>query len=316
MHPQPNRREFMQSVLAVGTGASLAQLLPRPALAHGQAAAISANRLNDRLVVFSGAGANVVALHGPEGILLIDGGLAQRSRELLDAVHRETRSKKVQTLINTHWHPEQTGSNEALGKSGAKIIGHENTRRWLQYAQTEPGHEAPWGPLPEKARPSETLVSSVNLSSRTLEFAGEKVECRYLLQAHTDGDLCVLCRDSNVLVAGGALSNEGWPVIDYETGGWIGGLVEALKALDGLVDDQTQIVPANGPLLGRAELQAQHTMYATILDRLGKLLRKGLGPDEVLAAAPTQEFAAQWGDPKQFTTLAFKSLWGHFAPDA
>jgi glyoxylase-like metal-dependent hydrolase (beta-lactamase superfamily II) len=305
----------MQSVLAVGAGVGLAQVLSRSAQARNQAA-ITARRLNDRLVVLSGAGANVVALHGPDGILLVDGGLAEHSRDLLDVVDRETRSKPVRTLINTHWHPEQTGSNETLGKAGARIIAHENTRRWLEYAQTEPGHEAPWGPLPLKARPSETLVSSVNLSSRTVEFAGEKVECRYLLQAHTDGDLCVFFRDSNVLVTGGAVSNEGWPVIDYQTGGWIGGLVDGLKALDGLVDDQTQVVPANGPVMGRAELKAQHAMYATILDRLGKLLRKGMGPEEVLAAEPTKEFDAKWGDPRQFTTLAFKSLWGHFAPDA
>ena len=306
----------MQSVLAVGAGVSLAPVLSRPAQARDQAGAITAKRINDRVVVFSGGGASVVALQGPDGILLVDGGSAEHSRELLDAVYRETRSKHVHTLINTHWHPEQTGSNESLGKAGARIIGHENTRRWLEYAQTEPGHEAPWGPLPSQARPSETLVSSVNLSSRTLEFTGEKVECRYLLQAHTDGDLCVLFRDSNVLVAGGAVSNEGWPVVDYATGGWIGGLVDGLKALDGLVDEQTQIVPANGPVMGRAELKAQQAMYATIFDRLGKLLRKGMGPEEVLAAGPTKEFDAQWGDPRQFTTLAFKSMWGHFAPDA
>ena len=57
-------------------------------------------------------------------------------------------------------------------------------------------------------------------------------------------------------------------------------------------------------------------MYATIFDRMQKLIRKGMGPDEVLAAAPTKEFDAKWGDSKQFVELAFKSLWGHVAPDA
>ncbi len=137
-----------------------------------------------------------------------------------------------------------------------------------------------------------------------------------MLQAHTDGDLYVYFRDSNVLAAGGIVSNEGWPIIDYETGGWIIGLVDGLKTLSGVVDDKTRIVPANGPVMTRTELLAQHDMYATIADRLGKLLRKGMGPEEVLAAAPTKEFDAQWGDSTRFVTLAFKSLWGHFAPDA
>jgi hypothetical protein len=57
-------------------------------------------------------------------------------------------------------------------------------------------------------------------------------------------------------------------------------------------------------------------MYFTIYDRLVKSLTKGLGPAEVVAAAPAKEFTPQWGDPTQFVTMAFKSLWGHFAPDA
>jgi len=317
MASHPNRRRFLQSVLAAGAGIGLAELLPRSALARSKdAAPITPTRLNDHLVVFAGAGANVAAAHGPEGILLVDGGLPEHSEELLDTVYRETRAKRVQTLINTHWHPEQTGSNERLGKGGTKIIGHENTRRWLEYPQTEPGHTQSYGPLPAMARPSDTLVSSINMANASLQFAGEKVEYGYLLQAHTDGDLYVFFRDSNVLVAGGALSNDGWPVIDYETGGWIGGLVEGLRSLDRLVDDKTQIVPANGPVMTRADLQAQQKMYATILDRLSKLLRKGMGPQEALAAEPTKEFDAKWGDSKQFTLLAFKSLWGHMAPDA
>jgi hypothetical protein len=69
-------------------------------------------------------------------------------------------------------------------------------------------------------------------------------------------------------------------------------------------------------MLTRADLEAQRDMYAAIFDRMTKLLRKGMGPQEVLEAAPTREFDAKWGDPTLFVTLAFKSLWGHFAPDA
>ena len=311
MSSHPNRRAFLKSVLAAGAGVGLAEMLANPVLARARPPAITANRLNDHLVVFAGAGANVAVAHGPDGVLMVDGGLPDRSGDLLDAVYKETKAKRVHTLINTHWHPEQTGSNERLGKSGVKIIAHENTKRWLEYPQTEPGHDKAYGPLSPKARPNETVYTNGNLT-----FAGEQVDYAYVLQAHTDGDLYVYFRDSNVLVTGGIVSNEGWPIIDYQTGGWIGGLVDGLKTLDGVINDRTQIVPANGPLMTRADLKAQHDMYATIQDRLGKLLRRGFGPDEVLAQAPTKEFDARWGDSKLFVTLAFKSLWGHFAPDA
>ena len=310
--PKPaDRREFLKSTLRAGAAIALSHLAVRPALSRDRTPPIVPSRLNDHLVAISGAGANCLAIQGPEGALLIDGGLGKHSGELIKAVLTETRSKAVHTLINTHWHPEQTGSNERLAKAGAQIIAHENTRKWLQYPQQEPGYPDTWGPLSAKARPAHTIYTNEKMT-----FGGEEIELGYLLQAHTDGDIYAFLRESNVLVAGGVVSNEGWPVIDYKTGGWIGGLVDGLKTLRDLVDDRTVIVPANGPTLTKADLTAQHDMYATIFDRLQKLLRKGLAPDEVATAQPTKEFDARWGDPRQFVDLAFKSLWGHLAPDA
>jgi cyclase len=311
MQRTPDRRQFLKTALCTGAALSFSQLASPPALSRDRAPPIAPNRLNDHLVVFAGAGANCVAAHGSEGVLLIDGGLEERSGDLIKAVLKETNARRVHTLVNSHWHPEQTGSNERLAKSGTKIVAHENTRLWLGYPLQEPGRNGTYGPLPSKARPNETLFASQKTT-----FGGEQVEYGYLMQAHTDGDIYAFLRESNVLVAGGVVSNEGWPVIDYKTGGWLGGLVDGLKTLVSLADEHTTIVPANGPTLTKADLEAQHAMYATIFDRLQKLLRKGMGPDEVLAAAPTKEFDAKWGDSKQFVDLAFKSLWGHFAPDA
>jgi cyclase len=301
------RRNFLLGTAAV----SLAQWTPGAAFARAKDTPLTATKLNDRIRVLSGAGANVVAIGGPDGALLVDGGLEARSSQLIKLALAETGAKRVSTLINTHWHPEQTGSNEKLGKSGARIIAHENTKLWLGYANQVPLTNATYGPLPQKALPNETTFDSGKL-----DFGGQPVEYKYLLQAHTDGDLYVFFPDSNVLVAGGAVSNEGWPVIDYQTGGWLGGLIDGLRTLLKVGDDKTQIVPANGPVLRRKDLEAQRDMYAAIFDRLQKLLRKGLGPEEVIAENPTKEFDAKWGEPAPFVTLAFKSLWGHFAPDA
>jgi cyclase len=282
----------------------------RVALARDREPDITPTVLNERLTVFGGAGANVVALKGPDGLLLVDGGLAEHSRTLLDSVYKQTASKRVAVLFNTHWHPEQTGSNERLA-GGTRIIAHENTKLWLGYQTPVPWENRAYGPLPVKARPNDTIYSTAQLS-----FGDEAVEYGYMLLAHTNGDIYVKFPKSNVLVTGGVVSADAWPVIDFGTGGWLGGMIDGIKTLISLTDANTRIVPANGPVMTRADLEAQRDMYATIFDRLGKLLRKGLAPDEVLAAAPTKEFDARWGDSRQFVTMAFKSLWGHFAPDA
>jgi cyclase len=306
------RRDFLLSALGGAVGVSLAQqLASTPAQAREAAEPIVATPLGDDLTVLSGAGCNVVAARDRDGVLLIDGGLESRSQDLLQAV-AHAMPGRIRTLVNTHWHPEQTGSNERLGKDGATIVAHENTRLWLGYANTVPTDPTrTYGPLPVKARPNHTFYATEKAQVGT-----EPVEYGYLLQAHTDGDIYALFRKSNVLVTGGAVSGAGWPVIDYRTGGWIIGMLDGLKTLISLADEHTRIVPANGPVLTRADLQAQLAMYSTISDRLQKMLRQGLSPDEVIAHAPTAEFDAKWGDPKQFLTLAFKSLWGHFAPDA
>jgi glyoxylase-like metal-dependent hydrolase (beta-lactamase superfamily II) len=306
-----SRRIFLRTAIAGAAGAALSGAAIAPAFAREKHAPLAASRLADNLVLIAGAGANVVAASGAEGALLVDGGLEERSGELLKLVSTETSSRRVHTLINTHWHPEQTGSNVRLGKSGAKIIAHENTKLWLGRRLVVAWRDGSYGPLPAIARPNETTYTSV-----TMPFGVEQVEYGYLPQAHTDGDLYVFFRKANVLVTGGAVSAEGWPIVDYQTGGWIGGLVAGLDKLIKLSDDNTRIVPANGPVLTRADLQGQRGMYFTIYDRLVKCLTKGLGPEEAAATAPAKEFNLQWGDPQPFVLMAFESLWGHYAPDA
>lgn len=305
-----DRRDFLKSVVG---GATVASLGTFPLVrARETGAAIESKRLTDTVTLFSGAGANVLVARDSDGLALVDGGLAAHSPELLKSIQGATGLARVHTLFNTHWHPCQTGSNESIGKQHATIIAHENTRLWLGYANPVPEEQRTYGPLPAYARPNKTFF----YGTEQVVIGGEPVEYGYLLQAHTDGDMYVHFKKSNVLAAGGVVSGKGWPIIDVKTGGWIVGMVQGMESLLQVADDQTQIVPANGPVLTRAQLAQQHGMFATIASRLQRAIRKGLGPDEVVALDPTKEFNAEWGDPREFTTQAFESLWGHFAPDA
>jgi cyclase len=318
------RRRFLAAALSSAPGFTLsatAQLplslaavassfLSRPALA-GDSKAIVSTPLTDNLFLLGGAGANVVAATGPDGLVLVDGGLEKHSKELVKTALRATKTRRVTTLFNTHWHPEQTGSNESLGKSGAKIISHVNTKLWLTRRITVGWRPGTYGPFDTRALPAETFYSTANMT-----LGDEHVDYGYLAQAHTDGDLYVFFRNANVLVGGGVVSADRWPILDYETGGWIAGLVAGLDSLIQLADDQTRIVPADGPVLTRADLQAQRASYFTIYQRLVKCVTQGLSPAEALATDPAKGINPQWGDPQPFLTMAFKSLWGHLAPDA
>src|SRR5207248_3727195 len=131
---------------------------------------ISATDLGD-LKLLQGAGCNVVAMRGEDGALMIDGGLRANADALLLAVREATGNSRIHTLINTHWHPEQTGANEAVGRDGGIIIAHEKTRMYLSNTVTSVTFQGRLGPLPQVARPNTTTYDG-----GSLKFAGQQVD--------------------------------------------------------------------------------------------------------------------------------------------
>jgi cyclase len=303
------RRQILKAVLGGAAGLALAGRVPAAAAQSTPDGAGTVRLTDDIFVITIPGQANVVAHTGPEGVVLVDGCSASGSDALMKAVAAVSGGRPVQTLFNTHWHPEQTGSNEALGAAGKTIIAHENTRLWLTTDVTWPWNGQRFKRLPKVAQPNKTFYKADALESG--------IRYGYIPDApHTDGDLYVYFERQNVLAVGDAVSGAGWPVVDYATGGWIGGIVGGLQRLQAVANEQTRIVPARGPVLSLADLGKQYEMYAKIYERLTTLLNKGRSPGEAVAAKPTQEFDAQMGNPDEFVRRAFESQWAYLSPDA
>jgi glyoxylase-like metal-dependent hydrolase (beta-lactamase superfamily II) len=307
------RRQLLKA--ALGGAAGIALGAPARLLAAAQAAVPAATagattvQLADDLFIITAGGINVLARTVAGSVVLVDGGSAATSDAILKAVAALPGAGPVRTLFNTHWHPEQTGSNETLGKAGAQIIAQENTRLWLTTDVKWPWNGQTFKRLPKVAQPNKTFYTTGALDPG-MKY-GYVPDC-----AHTDGDLYVYFERQNVLAAGDVVSGHGWPAVDYITGGWIGGMVGGAQRLLSVANEQTRIVPARGPVLSLADLQAQASMYATIYERLSTMLNKGRGPSEAVAAKPTKEFDAQMGNPDEFVRRAFESLWAYLSPDA
>ncbi len=267
-------------------------------------------RLADDLFVLRIPGeANVVAHTSSAGVLLVDGGSARAADAVMKAAAGLPGGGQVHTLFNTHWHPEQTGLNEQLGKAGKTIIAQENTRLWLAADVTWPWNGRTFDRLPKIAQPNKTFYDKGQLESG-IRY-GYIPDC-----AHTDGDLYVHFPQQNVLAVGDVISGDGWPAVDWTTGGWIGGMVGGLQRVLSLTNEKTRIVPGRGPVLGLEDLKKQFDMYQTLYDRLTQLLNKGRGPSEAVEAKPAKEFEAQWGNADEFVRRSFESLWAYLSPDA
>jgi len=291
--------------LAKITGALCATAAPRLAFSAAPGP-LDAKDLGSGLAVIAGAGANVVALRGSDGLLLVDGGSPQRSSDLLDLLNEHSGARPIRILFNTSWRDEHTGSNEKLGAGGTKIAAHVNTKLWLGGDFDVDWEQRHYSPRPAAALPSMTFYSS-----GSLDFDGRKIEHRYLPRAHTDGDVAVFFPDANVLAAGALVAVGGYPVVDYATGGWIGGLEAATRAMLDATDAKTRIVPAFGAVSGRAELEAQLALCTAVRGRVADAYRKGLSFKEFVETKPTQEFDAARGDPTQFLKLVHKGAWAH-----
>jgi len=309
-----SRRTVLQASLTGIAGASaciagVAALIPSRASAKAARTPIESTKLADDLILFRGAGGNVVAASSSDGVLLVDGGVAERTSELLKRVATETGQRRVQTLVNTHWHWDHTGSNEVVAKSGATVLAHENTKLWLGAEINSKWEQRTYPPRPAQALPTRTFFYDAD--AKPLTFANETIEYGYLPQAHTDGDIYVFFPRQNVLVAGDVVSGGGYPIADYCTGGWLGGMINGLKTLLGKGDAQTRIVPGTGPLRTRADLEAQLDMCLAVLSKISESYYKGQTWDELVASHPTQALDATWGNPDLFLRMAYEGAWNH-----
>jgi glyoxylase-like metal-dependent hydrolase (beta-lactamase superfamily II) len=296
-----NRRQ----VLAAAAGFAAAGTVR---LGFGQAAGqgLGVAELGADLLLVAGAGANVVALGTPDGTLLVDGGAAPHAAALQRALAERWPDRPVRILFNTNWREEHTGANQAVRAAGGKVLAHENTKLWLGadfFVDWEGRHYAP---QPAAMLPNETFYTS-----GSLDFGGRPVEYWHLPRAHTDGDVAVYFPDANVLVASDLLSVGGYPVPDYATGGWIGGLLDASKALLAKTDARTRIVGAQGAVCGRAELEAQLTLCTAVAQKAAEAFRAGASLADFMASRPTAAFDAQRGDPATFLKLVYKGGFAH-----
>jgi glyoxylase-like metal-dependent hydrolase (beta-lactamase superfamily II) len=283
---------------------SIGLSLPRRAFAGTER--FAATPVADDVFVVSGGAVNIVVVQQPDALLLVNGGAAGDAGALMEFLQARFGARPVRVLFNTDWHPHNVGLNEQVARAGGAIVAHENTRLWLGTDISVAWEGRTYKRLPLTARPNQTFYTDGRLT-----FGGHTMQYGYLGQAHTDGDIYVFLPDANLLAAGDVVTVGRYPVLDSSTGGWIGGIAAATRTLLGLGDMNTRIVPAWGAVQPKAHLQAQSEMLNTVRDRLVKMLKQGLGSDEIIAAQPTKEFDAAWGRPDTFLKNVYAGLWGH-----
>jgi cyclase len=303
-----DRRQFLTTAIGAAAASVVGGGWLRAAAAQSTAS-LTDIPLRDGLSVITGTGSNVVLLRAAAAAALVDSGPPERAAELAKLVQGKLGGLPVEALFNTHWHPTHTGGNETLRGTDTTIVAHELTRLWMSTEYYVDWEDRTYTPRAAAALPTKTFYAT-DPQPLSLRIGDEQIEYGHLPEAHTDGDVYVLFKERNVLVTGGVVTFGAYPVLDYTTGGWIGGLVEGTKKLLDISNANTLIVPQHGPAQPRSHLTAQLMMLTVVRERIENLMRKGRSIEEMLAAGVTDEFDADWGSNRErFVANIYNGLW-------
>jgi len=235
--------------------------------------------LNGPVSMLVGAGGNVGVSVGNDGVLMIDAQYADMADRLRAAILDLGGDENPRFLVNTHFHGDHTDGNRAFGEQST-IIAHENVRRRLLD-----------GGMDAAGLPIQTIEDRLSL-----HFNGELVDIIHFPGGHTDGDVVIFFRDSNVVHMGDLFFQGMFPFVDLGAGGNVQRHIDHLTTILGMIDDDTQIIPGHGVLADRAELQrARDMMHQTALEV--RIMKSQNMSREAIVEAGLDEKWAEWSWP-------------------
>jgi cyclase len=269
---------------------------------------IKTTDLGNMTYMLEGQGGNIAVAVGSDGIIMVDCQLAPLHDKIKAAIAAVSK-EPIRYLINTHFHGEQTGGNEAFRRDGVTIVAQDNVRVRLAAGTINGlnGNKTP--PAPAGALPNEAYIGG----TKTVVVSGRTALLTHVTNAHTDGDTWVYFADAAVLVTGDTFINSGrYPNIDFANGGDIRGMIRANDAFLALANDTTKIVSSRGGPATKAQVAAFRAMLVTARDRMAELVAQGKSEQEVLAAKPFADLDAKWAGNEQAATNFVRMVYNSF----
>ena len=252
-----------------------------------------------------GSGGNIGLSVGEDGAFVVDDQFAPLTEKIKAAIAGVT-DQPVKWVLNTHWHGDHTGGNENFGGDGALIVAHDNV-----YKRLNPAEFAQLVGRSQQALEAALPVVTFD-ESMTFHWNGEDLHAFHVEHAHTDGDVIIHYRGSDIYHMGDTFFRGRYPFIDVDSGGNVDGVIAAADLVLRMSGSSTRLIPGHGDLATREDLRDYREMLSTVRSRVAQFVRDGKTQEEAVAARPTADLDAAWGATQEsaegFVTLVYRSL--------
>ena len=290
-------------------------------------------KVQGQVYMLAGAGANVTVQIGDEGVMLADSGGAGQTDKILAVIRRMT-TKPVRSLVNINGDADHVAGNDAIVKTGSGFRGPRpqqvgggnpvGQNVGVMTVSHENAYNRMTQPRPAGAGLSgDALPTSTFFTPRKDIFAnGEPIELRHQPDAHTDGDIFVYFRKSDVVSVGDVFTPHSYPVIDRARGGTVNGVIDALNTIIEITVPErnqmggTRVIPGHGRIANEADVVDYRDMVTIVRDRVQEMIKKGMTLPQIRAARVTLEYDGYYGapngpaSPDGFLEAVYRSLGG------
>jgi cyclase len=248
---------------------------------------VKAAQVSGNVYMLTGAGGNIGAVVGSDGIVIVDNQYAPLADKIRAALKGVT-DQPVRFVINTHYHDDHAGGNVPFATGGATVVAQDNVRKRLASG----GVLGNGGAFRREAKP----VTGPGLpivtfgKDLTLHLNGETIRAVHAPNGHTDGDVIVYFSKANVVHTGDVFVTYGFPFIDISGGGTSAGIIAGLEAALKTLPADVKVIPGHGPVSTPDDVRK----YVAMLKETRAVVAAGVKAGKTLKQMQSEKVLARW----------------------
>jgi cyclase len=250
---------------------------------------IKATKVAGNIYMLQGAGGNIAASIGDDGIVIVDDQFAP----LADKIQASLKSlgitdKPVRFVINTHYHGDHTGGNAPFSNAGSTVIAQDNVRKRLESG----GTAGNGGSVHMENKPAEKAALPIITFEHdvTVHLNGEDIRALHFPAGHTDGDSIIFFPKNNVVHMGDDFVRYGFPFIDVSSGGSVQGMIAAMEKATAQLPADVKVIPGHGALSNLDDVRE----FTKMLKETSAVVEKALKAHKTLEQMKQEKILAPW----------------------